>query len=101
VRELQNSLERAVILCDGSEVRPEHLRLAGAHDGGPSLSDVLDLSGTLAEVGRRAVARAEDEAIRFALHETGDDRSAAAERLGISVSTLNRRLRAGEGGAPS
>jgi len=101
VRELQNSLERAVILCDGNEVRPEHLRLAGSHEGGPSLGDILDLSGTLAEVGRRAVARAEDEAIRFALRQTGDDRGAAAERLGISVSTLNRRLRAGEPGEPA
>jgi DNA-binding NtrC family response regulator len=97
VRELQNSLERAVILCDGSEVRPEHLRLAGAGEGGPSLGDVLDLSGTLADVGRRAVARAEDEAIRLALRECTGDRATAARRLGISVSTLNRRLRSGEG----
>ncbi len=97
VRELQNSLERAVILCDGSEVRPEHLRLAGAGEGGPGLGDVLDLSGTLAEVGRRAVARVEDETIRLALRESTGDRGAAAERLGISVSTLNRRLRSGEG----
>jgi DNA-binding NtrC family response regulator len=95
VRELQNSLERAVILCDGSEVRPEHLRLVGA-EGGLGLGDVLDLSGTLSEVGRRAVARAEDEAIRLALRESDGDRGAAALRLGISVSTLNRRLRSGE-----
>jgi DNA-binding NtrC family response regulator len=96
VRELQNSLERAVILCDGSEVRPEHLRIAGAGGGGPSLGDVIDLSGTLAEVGRRAVARVEEEAIRLALRESAGDRAVAAERLGISPSTLNRRLRAGE-----
>jgi len=97
VRELQNSLERAVILCDGSEVRPEHLRLSGAGDGGPSLADVLDLSGTLAEVGRRAQSRAEEEAIQLALKDTGGDRAAAAVRLGVSLPTLNRRLRAGEG----
>jgi DNA-binding NtrC family response regulator len=96
VRELQNSLERAVILCDGAEIRPEHLRIAGFAGDGPSLGDVLDLSGTLAEVGRRAVARAEEEAIQRALKEAGGDRAAAAERLGISVSTLNRRLRSGE-----
>ena len=93
VRELQNSLERAVILCDGLEVRPDHLRLVGEGEGGPSLGDVLDLSGTLADVGRRAVARAEDEAVQLALRETQGDRAAAAERLGVSLSTLNRRLR--------
>jgi DNA-binding NtrC family response regulator len=98
VRELQNSLERAAILCDGLEIRPDHLRLAGPDEGGPTLADVLDLSGTLAEVSRRATDRAEEEAVQLALRETKGDRSAAAVRLGVSLSTLNRRLRAGETG---
>jgi DNA-binding NtrC family response regulator len=93
VRELQNCLERAAILCDGREIRPEHLRLGDGATGGPSLGDVLDLSGPLAEVSRRAAARAEEEAIARALSDTGGDRAAAAERLGISVSTLARRIR--------
>ena len=96
VRELQNCLERAAILCDGREIRPEHLRLGDGGTGGPSLGDVLDLSGPLAEVSRRAAARAEEEAIARAMSDTGGDRAAAAERLGISVSTLARRVR----GAP-
>ena len=94
VRELQNSLERAAILCDGIDIRPEHLRLGGAGESGPSLADVIDLSGTLEQVAERASARAEQEAIRLALREAGQDRSAAAARLGISLSTLNRRLKA-------
>jgi DNA-binding NtrC family response regulator len=101
VRELQNSLERAVILCDGTEIRPDHLRLAGTEDGGPTLADVLDLSGPLAEVGRRAALRAEEDAIQIALREAKGDRSAAAERLHVSVSTLNRRLRSGDSGPSS
>ena len=96
VRELQNCLERAAILCDGREIRPEHLRLSDGGSAGPSLGDVIDLSGPLAEVSRRAAARAEDEAIARAMADTGGDRAAAAERLGISVSTLARRVR----GAP-
>jgi DNA-binding NtrC family response regulator len=96
VRELQNCLERAAILCDGREIRPEHLRLSDGGTGGPSLGDVIDLSGSLADVSRRASARAEDEAIARAMADTGGDRAAAAERLGISVSTLARRVR----GAP-
>jgi DNA-binding NtrC family response regulator len=97
VRELQNCLERAAILSDGLEIRPEHLRLRAEAGRGPSLGDVLDLSGPLAEVAERAAARAEDEAIRLALAEAGGNRAAAAERLGISVSTLSRRLKAASG----
>jgi DNA-binding NtrC family response regulator len=94
VRELQNCLERAAILCDGLEIRPEHLLLRPDTERGPSLGDVLDLSGPLAEVSARAAARAEEEAIRLALSEADGNRAAAAERLGISVSTLSRRLKA-------
>ncbi len=95
VRELQNCLERAAILCDGREIRPEHLRLADGGSEGPRLADVIDLSGTLAEVAKRASARAEEEAVALALREADGDRAAAAERLGISLSTLGRRLRGG------
>ena len=96
VRELQNCLERAVILCDGTTIEPAHLRLDPPVRSGPTLSDVLDLSGSLPEVTKRVVARAEDEAIALALRETDGDRAAAVERLGISLSTLNRRLRKAE-----
>jgi DNA-binding NtrC family response regulator len=93
VRELQNCLERAVILCDGQEISPEHLRLLPGSPRGPALGDVLDLTGPLAEVSRRAAARAEEEAIRLALVAADGDRERAAERLGISASTLSRRLK--------
>ncbi len=93
VRELQNSLERAVILAEGRSIGPEHLRLEPASAEERSLADVLDLSGPLAEVRRRAAARAEEEAIQLALRKTGGDRAAAAELLGVSPSTLARRLK--------
>jgi two-component system NtrC family response regulator len=94
IRELQNCLERAAILAGGTHIEPDHLRLGAGPPGGPGLGDVLDLSGTLAEVVERAAARAEEEAIALALKESGGDRAAAAGRLGISLSTLNRRLKA-------
>jgi DNA-binding NtrC family response regulator len=100
VRELQNCLERAAILCDGALIEPSHLRLGAAAGTGPTLADVLDLSGPLGEVVKRATARAEEEAIALALAEAGSDRAQAADRLGISVATLNRRLRAGAAEKP-
>ena len=93
VRELQNAIERAAILADGNEIEPSHLRLTGEAVGGPRLGDVLDLSGPLADVGRRAAAAAEDEAVRQALLECRDDRTEAAARLGITLAALGRRLR--------
>jgi DNA-binding NtrC family response regulator len=96
VRELQNCLERAAILCSGTLIEPAHLRLDPGPRGGPSLGDVLDLSGPLADVKERAAARAEEEAIALAMREAEGDRAAAAARLGISLSTLGRRLRAAE-----
>ncbi len=93
VRELQNSIERAVILADGAFVEPEHLRLQPLQSEGPGLGDLLDLTGRLAEIRERAAALAEEEAIRLALREANGDRTAAAARLGISPSTLQRRLK--------
>jgi DNA-binding NtrC family response regulator len=93
VRELQNAIERAAILADGMQIEPRHLRLADAHGGGPRLGDVIDLTGPLAEVAKRAAVRAEEEAIRLALQEADGDKAQAAARLGITAATLARRLR--------
>ena len=95
VRELQNCIERAAILCDGTSIMASHLRVA-APAAGPTLADVLDLSGPLPEVVRRATEKIEDEAIRLALERSGGDRALAAESLGVSASTLSRRLRGRE-----
>jgi len=94
VRELQNCLERAAILCDGTEIAPGHLLLGGVGAAGPSLADVLDLTGPLSDVMQRAASQAEAEAIRRTLLEIPHDRAAAAARLGVSVSTLGRRIKA-------
>jgi transcriptional regulator with GAF, ATPase, and Fis domain len=93
IRELQNAIERAAILADGLEIEPCHLRLTADPDAGRRLADVLDLSGPLAEVAKRAAARAEEEAIRLALQDSAGDQRAAAARLGISPAALARRLR--------
>jgi DNA-binding NtrC family response regulator len=94
VRELQNCIERAALLCDGPVIGPQHLRLEDVGAPGPELGDVLDLSGTLPEVAERAAQRAEAEAIRRALRDSRGDRGAAAERLGVSPSTLARKMKA-------
>ena len=93
VRELQNCLERAAILSDTGEIEPKDLRLSERDGESPSLGDVLDLGGSLADVVKRATTLAETEAIRNALHVAEADRSRAARSLGISLAALNRRLK--------
>jgi DNA-binding NtrC family response regulator len=80
VRQLANVLERAVILRPGE-------RLGG------------DAVAALARSGEGA---GEVERLRRALDESGGDRRLAAERLGISVRTLQRRIREHDlGGYPA
>jgi DNA-binding NtrC family response regulator len=101
IRELQNCLERAAILCDGSEIRTEHLRL-DVPTAMPSLADVMDLSGPLSAVTRRAAELAEEAAVRRALSDANGDRSSAARALGIGVPALTRRLKVlDEKGSPA
>src|SRR5215210_785584 len=52
IRELQNCIERAAILCDRSTIEPRDLHLTPAGDD--ALRDALDLSGTLEEASARA-----------------------------------------------
>src|SRR6202022_1936086 len=80
VRELQNCIERAVILADGDTIHPRHLNLSfrdvlaarmttdkADEDDGPWSK--VDLSGSLAEVSRRAVVEVERRKIELALKE--------------------------------
>jgi DNA-binding NtrC family response regulator len=90
VRELANSLERAVILCDGSRLSPEHLGLDFA---APRLPKGFDLTGSLADVARRASAIAEKEKILMVLEEAAGDRARAAEILKVSGKTLLHKMR--------
>ena len=59
VRELQNVIERAVILSDGDTLLPRHLSLVvGAARTRPRIRGIsVDLSGSLAEVTARTIAR--------------------------------------------
>jgi two-component system response regulator HydG len=86
VRELRNSIERALLLSDGGELRPEDLfGEAIPAPAARSGAGVLPFPATMDEI--------ELAAVRAMLEETGDNKSAAARRLGISRSRLHRAVR--------
>jgi two-component system response regulator HydG len=88
VRELRNVLERACMLAEGRVLTERDLQ-PSIPDTGESAADTAGAgAGTLNE----DLARVERERIRRALHESGDNRRRAAERLGLSARTFYRRL---------
>ncbi|HEY3439169.1 MAG TPA: sigma-54 dependent transcriptional regulator [Paludibaculum sp.] len=81
VRELENAIERAAILADES-ILPEHLPFAGAN-GDP-------LSAAAGTLNMRDLER---RAIKEALQRHQGNRTHAARELGISLRTLQYRLK--------
>lgn len=91
IRELQNCIERAAILCNDSRIEPSDLNLAGGGDDN-LLRDALDLSGTLAEAIERATRGVEKIKIAEALERTSS-RNEAADLLGLSPRTLAAKMK--------
>jgi transcriptional regulator with AAA-type ATPase domain len=81
VRELRNVVERAVVFASGGEIRPEHL---GLGEPRPSSPEVNALPTEIAAIERTRIERA--------LEEHAGNQSRAAKALGISRSTLLRRM---------
>jgi transcriptional regulator with GAF, ATPase, and Fis domain len=99
VRELQNCIERAAILTEGDTIHPRHLSLS-FRGPVPALAEEdtspwskVDLSGTLAEVSRRALGEVERRKIEMALKEAAGNRGRAAEILQISYKSFTTKLK--------
>ncbi len=85
VRELRNVIERATILATGEFIEPRHLPpalLAAGETEQPSLS--ISPGTTVEEAERRL--------IELTLQHTRDNKTRAAEILGISLKTLHNKL---------
>jgi two-component system response regulator PilR (NtrC family) len=88
VRELENILERATALCDGSLIEAEDLHLPGG-DEPVATSDPLPHPGVALE---SYLGEIERQAILKALDQTRWNRTAAARQLGMTLRSLRYRL---------
>jgi len=92
VRELENSIERACILSDGSELEPRDLGLA-TDDRADAAALGVNLSGSLSEATERVVRLVERQKIVEALTAHDGNKTRAAEALGVSYKTLLTKIK--------
>ncbi|MFZ1984852.1 MAG: sigma-54 dependent transcriptional regulator [Desulfatitalea sp.] len=85
VRELENTVERAMLIRNGPLMGPELLLLDAETTGGPSPSAARLVGMTVKELEERLIDQT--------LHHVHQNRTHAAEMLGISIRTLRNKLR--------
>ena len=86
VRELENAVERAVVLCDRQELEARDFQ--EQREAGTRAADAGALPGGQPRSLQEHVDRAEGDAIRRALTASDGNRRRAAQQLGVSVRTL-------------
>jgi DNA-binding NtrC family response regulator len=92
VREMRNTLERAVIVCQGPVVEKKHLP-PNFGTAMPTAAAAADDPGTVRLGVGTTVEEAERQLIMKTLDATHNNKTRAAEILGISLKTLHNKLK--------
>ncbi len=90
IRELRNTVERALVLAGGGRVRPDHLTVEPRRSSVPTMP--IERLTPPEQPLATAVAEVERRRILDALERCGGNQTRAARMLGISRNTLLTRL---------
>ncbi len=100
VRELENTIHRAVLLCQGNEIGEEAILMpdgtatpAASHDAAQSNGTATDTAASNGQLVGRKVADVEKDLILNTLEHCLGNRTHAANILGISIRTLRNKLK--------
>lgn len=86
IRELENTIERAVLISNGPKLLPEHLFLdADEFDDATQPAISIQAGMTVKEMEKKLITKT--------LSDVDDNRTRAAELLGISIRTLRNKLK--------
>ncbi|HEX9756854.1 MAG TPA: sigma-54 dependent transcriptional regulator [Nitrospiria bacterium] len=91
VRELQNCIERAVILTEGKQIGLNHLGL-NENRSEQNFTEI-PFEGTLQQASAAATRYVESQMIRKVLKDTGGNKTKAAEILQVSYKTLLTKIK--------
>jgi DNA-binding NtrC family response regulator len=92
VRELRNVLERALIVCPGDLIGIAHLPSPPAAAAAPAEAPAAETAADVRLPVGTTVDEAERRLILRTLAHTGNNKTRAAEILGISLKTLHNKL---------
>jgi two-component system response regulator PilR (NtrC family) len=84
VRELENTLERAITLCENDTIHVADILLKGGSENAKDSAEAADLGAALDDVERATIMKA--------LEETRFNKTAAAKKLGLSLRALRYRI---------
>jgi two-component system response regulator FlrC len=90
VRELENAVERAVLMASGGTIEPDHFRL---EEGCLPVIPLTQSTGQAGGSGGGSLWEMERELIFKTLANVKGNRTHAAKVLGISIRTLRNKLR--------